>query len=316
MFTMWHDITVGSWRLGMLESVEIHRSVELLADTAVIRLPGSEYNAALDVESRIRRGDRVTVRLGYLETEILTEFEGWVQRVGTDNGAITLECEDDLFRMRVALRDRQLEKVSLKDLLNGVLSEIGGYTLDCSYDWTYDRFVINTATGYDVLAKVQEESGADIYLDGTVLHVHPPGQMTGREVIYDFAQNVQSCDLQYRRSDERRVRVVVKALMPDGTVRESEYGAAGGDKVEVRCAATDDASMRSRGESEVRRLSFDGYDGSITGWLVPYVCPGDSAVLYDRDYEYKNGKYFVQAVTTTFGSSGGTRKIELGFRLY
>ena len=299
----------------MLESVEIHRSVELLADTAVIRLPGSEYNAALDVESRIRRGDRVTVRLGYWETEILTEFEGWVQRVGTDNGAITLECEDDLFRMRVALRDRQLEKVSLKDLLNGVLSEIGGYTLDCSYDWTYDRFVINTATGYDVLAKVQEESGADIYLDGTVLHVHPPGQMTGREVIYDFAQNVQSCDLQYRRSDERRVRVVVKALMPDGTVRESEYGPAGGDKVEVRCAATDDASMRSRGESEIRRLSFDGYDGSITGWLVPYVRPGDSVVLHDRDYEYKNGKYFVQAVTTTFGSSGGTRKIELGFRL-
>lgn len=315
MFTMWHDITVGNWRLGMLESVEIHRSVELLADTAVIRLPGSEYNAALDVESRIRRGDRVTVRLGYWETEIMTEFEGWVQRVGTDNGAITLECEDDLFRMRVALRDRQLEKVSLKDLLNGVLSEIGGYTLDCSYDWTYDRFVINTATGYDVLAKVQEESGADIYLDGTVLHVHPPGQMTGREVIYDFAQNVQSCDLQYRRSDERRVRVVVKALMPDGTVRESEYGPAGGDKVEVRCAATDDASMRSRGESEVRRLSFDGYDGSITGWLVPYVRPGDSVVLHDRDYEYKNGKYFVQAVTTTFGSSGGTRKIELGFRL-
>lgn len=299
----------------MLESVEIHRSVELLADTAVIRLPGSEYNAALDVESRIRRGDRVTVRLGYWETEIMTEFEGWVQRVGTDNGAITIECEDDLFRMRVALRDRQLEKVSLKDLLNGVLSEIGGYTLDCSYDWTYDRFVINTATGYDVLAKVQEESGADIYLDGTVLHVHPPGQMTGREVIYDFAQNVQSCDLQYRRSDERRVRVVVKALMPDGTVRESEYGPAGGDKVEVRCAATDDASMRSRGESEVRRLSFDGYDGSITGWLVPYVRPGDSVVLHDRDYEYKNGKYFVQAVTTTFGSSGGTRKIELGFRL-
>ena len=315
MFTMWHDITVGNWRLGMLESVEIHRSVELLADTAVIRLPGSEYNAALDVESRIRRGDRVTVRLGYWETEILTEFEGWVQRVGTDNGAITLECEDDLFRMRVALRDRQLEKVSLKDLLNGVLSEIGGYTLDCSYDWTYDRFVINTATGYDVLAKVQEESGADIYLDGTVLHVHPPGQMTGREVIYDFAQNVQSCDLQYRRSDERRVRVVVKALMPDGTVRASEDGPAGGDKEEVRCAATDAASMRSRGESEVRRLSFDGYDGSITGWLVPYVRPGDSVVLHDRDYEYKNGKYFVQAVTTTFGSSGGTRKIELGFRL-
>ena len=73
--------------------------------------------------------------------------------------------------------------------------------------------------------------------------------------------------------------------------------------------------MKLRGESERKRLTFDGYDGSITTWLVPFVIPGDSANLHDADYDYKDGRYFVRAVKTEFSSSGGTREVELGFRL-
>ena len=162
---------------------------------------------------------------------------------------------------------------------------------------------------------MQEESGADIYIQGDTLHVHAPGQTVGKEIIYDFAQNVQSCNLNYRRADERKVQVVVKAVTPDGKVKERHYGPTGADKVEVKCATSDDASMKLRGESERKRLTFDGYDGSITTWLVPFVIPGDSANLHDADYDYKDGRYFVRAVKTEFSSSGGTREVELGFRL-
>lgn len=316
MFTMVHDIELGGYKVGMLEKVEIHRSVELLADTAVITLPGSQYNYALDVEGKIRRGDKVVIRLGYDETGLVEEFTGWIQRIGTDNGAITLECEDDLFKMRVPLADREVKNTPLSTLLEEMLQETGGgYSLDCSYEWTYEKFVINTATAYDVLKKVQEESGADIYLKGSTLHVHAPGEKTGKDVLYDFAMNVQECDLAYRNADERKVRVVVKALLPDGSVKEREFGSTGGDKVEVKSASPDDESMRLRGESEHKRLSFDGYDGDITAWLVPHVVPGDCVELHDKDYEYKDGRYFVRSVETEFGSGGATRKITLGFRL-
>lgn len=316
MFTMRYDIQVGNYRLGMLEKVEINRSVELLADTAVITLPAAEYNAALDVESKIKRGDKVVISLGYEETGMVEEFSGWVQRVGTDNGAITLECEDDLFKFRVGLKDQQKTNISLASLLKLVVDEVGGaWKIDCSYSWTYEKFTINSATGFDVLKKVQEESGADIYIQDKTLHVHAPGEKVGKDIIYDFSQNVQSCDLSYRRADERKVQVVVKAVMPDGKVKEKHYGATGGDRVEVKCATSDDASMKSRGESEYKRLTFDGYDGSITTWLVPFIIPGDCAELYDADYDYKNGRYYVRAVKTEFSSSGGTRNIELGFRL-
>lgn len=316
MFTMVYDITLGNYKVGMLEKVEIHRSVETLADTAVITLPAAEYNNALDVEDKIRRGDKVSVRLGYRELGITEEFSGWIQRIGTDDEAITVECEDDLFKFRVPMADRQLGETGLADLLQLVVKESGGsYSIDNSYTWTYKKFVVRNATCFDVLKKVQEESGADIYLDGNVLHVHPPGEKVGNDVYYDFSRNVQDCSLKYLRAEDRKVRVIVKALMPDGSVRQREYGATGGDKVEVTAPATDDASMRSRGESELKRRSFDGYEGDITTWLYPRIVPADAAVLHDPDYEYKDGKYFVTAVTTEFGSDGATRKVELGFRL-
>ena len=316
MFTLGYDIRLGDFRLGMLDKVEIHRSVELLADTATIVLPGAEYNKALEVESLIKRGDPVSIIIGYEETGLREEFRGWIQRISTDDGSITIECEDDLYKFRKSIPNEELKQVTLETLLKKVISGIGeSYKLDCTYSWTYEKFVINTATGYDVLKKVQEESGADIYLSEDTLHVHAPAEAVGDDVYYDFSQNVEECDLTYRTAEDRKVQVVVKATMPDGTVKEIETGSTGGDKVEIRCATSDEASMRQRGQTEVKRLSFDGYEGNITTWLIPYCKPGDTAELKDEDYPEKDGRYFVQAVTTEFSRDGGKRTVELGFRL-
>lgn len=316
MLTLSYDITIGDYTLGMLDKVEIHRSVELLADTATITLPGAEYNAALDIESMIKRGDEVVIKFGYEEIGIVEEFKGYVQRISSDNGSITVECEDDLFLFRKDIPDEELKNVNLDSLLQKVIFGIGGgFSLDSTYSWRYEKFVISDATGYDVLKKVQEECGADIYLKDGVLHVHAPGEKIGPVVYYDFSRNVEVCDLTYRNASDRKVRVVVKALLPDGKVKEVEYGSTGGDKVEIRCASSDDASMKSRGEAEVKRLTYDGYEGSITTWLIPECYPGCTADLHDEEYEYKDGRYFVNAVTTEFGKDGGKRTVELGFKL-
>lgn len=313
---MRHEITVGDYRVGMLDSVEIHKSVELLADTAVVTLPGAQYNVALEVEGKLHRGDPVSIKVGYEETGLVEEFRGWLQCVATDGGAITLRCEDDLFLFRKDLANEVLQGIALADLLAKVVDGTGvDCSVDCTYAWTYGKFVINNATGYDVLKKVQEECGADIYLQNGVMHIHPPGETVGTERYYDFALNVEDADLTYRSALDKRVCVVVKALMPDGTVKEIETGTTGGDKIEVKCATSDEASMQARGELEVKRRSFDGYDGSITTWLVPECLPGDSATLHDADYPEKDGTYFVRSVTTSYSSGGGKRKVELGFRL-
>ena len=309
------DIQIGDYRLAMVDKVEIHRSVEQLADTAVIVLPAAQYNQALQVEDRLRRGDAVVIRLGYEETGLQTEFEGWLQRISTDGGNLKLHCEDDLFMFRKEMADEVLKKVTLEELLKKVTSRCGmALTVDCSYSWTYDKFVINNATGYDVLKKVQEECGADIYVDDR-LHVHPPGEKMGEERFYDLARNVEKEELTYRRAEDKKVKVVVTALLPDGTERKVETGTTGGEKITVKCPTSDMASMKLRGEIEVKRRTFDGYEGSITGWLVPVCRPADSVTLHDADYPCKDGTYFVNSVTTEFSKQGGSRKIDLGFRL-
>jgi hypothetical protein len=50
MYNMIWDIEIGGYKLGLLESVEIYKSVDLLADIAVIKVPGVAYNQSLDLE--------------------------------------------------------------------------------------------------------------------------------------------------------------------------------------------------------------------------------------------------------------------------
>lgn len=316
MYTLDFEVKIGEFYLGMVDSITIHKSVELLADTCEIVLPAARLNKALEIEEQIKRGDEVRVSIGYKEVGIKEEFKGYLQRISTDGGSIKLFCEDDLFQFRKDLPNEELKKISLSDLLSKVVKGIGkNYKVDCSYTWVYDKFVIRDATGYDVLKKVQEECGADIYLKDGVLHIHPPGEVVGKERFYDFAVNIEEAELSFKRAEDKKVKVVVKAIMPDGKVKEIEVGSTGGEKVEVKCHASDTASMKARGEAEVKRRTFDGYDGSITTWLIPECNPGDTASIHDGDYTYKDGTYFVRSVTTEFSEGGGKRKVELGYRL-
>lgn len=313
---MSYDISVGNYKLGMLDRVEVRKSVEQLADTAVITLPSAEYNVALDVESKVRRGDAVTIKFGYKETGVITEFTGWVQRISTDGGNIKIECEDDLFLFRKPLKNEVLQRISLQSLLEYIVKQCGvAFEVECAYTWAYAKFVINNATGMDVLKKIQDECGADIFIKDDKLYVMPPGATVGKDRYYDFARNIEQESLTYKKAEDKKILVVVKANMPDGTVKELEIGSTGGEKVEVKAPNSDDASMKLRGEVELKRRNFDGYEGSITGWLIPECEPGDSVTLHDKDYEYKDGTYFVTGVTTEFSREGGKRKIELGFRL-
>jgi hypothetical protein len=327
MYTMAFDIKIGEYKLGMLDKVEIHKSQELLADTAQITLPSAQYNVVLDVENEIKRGDKVVIMLGYKETGLKVEFEGWLQRISTDGGNITLYCEDDLYQMRKSVPNKVFKKVKLKTLLDYVVKNCKvGLTIDCTYTWTYAKFVINNATGYDVLKKVQDECGADVYIRNKKLYIKAPGEVIKRRVndqgkeeevttYYDFAKNIEKEDLTYKDAQDKKFEVVVKANMPDGKVKEYKFGTTGGDKIEIKCATSDKASMKARAESEIKRRSYSGYDGSITTWLIPECEPGCKASIHDADYPKKDGIYYVNSVTTTFDKGGGSRKVGLSFKL-
>jgi hypothetical protein len=311
---MTYKITVGKYSVMMLDSVKIVKSVENLADTAVIVLPGTYINRALRIEDRIKAGDPVSVELGYGDSRV-PEFEGFLTAIATDDATLKLECEDSLYLFRVPLKDRELKNVGLKSLLQTVLQEAGdGLSLECDYEFTWDKFTFFRASALDVLKKVQDETKANIYFRGGVLHVHPQyAEITNtKPVIFDFAVNVEKSDLKYVRAADRKIEVEVTATLPDGTVRKLTHGTPGGTKISVAAGTADAGSMKRRAEQQYSLYVYDGFEGSFTGWLVPYVEPAYKITLRDSEYPYRNGDYYVVATETEFGASGGKRKIITG----
>lgn len=73
--------------------------------------------------------------------------------------------------------------------------------------------------------------------------------------------------------------------------------------------------LPKRAETALQAQVYGLYTDSITGWLDPYVEPGYGAKITDNDYDFRDGTYFVNAVTTTVSSAGAVRKIDLGKKI-
>lgn len=312
--TIW-DIKIGKYKLLMVEEVEIHSSVDLLADSATINLPATNLNKRLDVESKIKIGDPVTIAFGY-QPDLITEFEGYVQRISTDDGSIELHCEDGIYLTRKAIDDKVFTNATVSDIINYIANQIGGISVNCDVTIGYDSFVISRATGYDVLDKIQEDTKANIYMKGKELNVHYPYVERLGDVTYDFQRNVEKSDLTYKRAEQRKFQVEVESIGKDGKRIVETVGTTGGDKRTKKVyGITSREALKKIGENELSKLVYDGYEGSLTGWLRPILTPGYSAKVKDPDYPEKEGSYYVVAVTTSISSSGGVRKVQLGRRL-
>lgn len=315
---MVYDIWIGNYKLGLLEKVEIHKSVDLLADTATIVVPGVVYNQSLDIEDKVKVGDSVTVKLGYNDN-LVTEFEGFLRRIDTDDSSLTFNCEDGIYLTRKGIPPKVFTKCTIKDVASYCMNHIG-LKLNCTFNTKghyYDQFVISpNDTAYNVLNKIQESSKANIYMKGNELNIHPAYVEKGGEVVYDFAVNIEKSDLKYRKKEDRPVEVTVSSVGSDGKKKHIVIGKSGGDKVnkDMNAPMTEEA-MKRMAENILKYKSFDGYEGSITGWLIPYVEPTYSARIKDKEYEFKNGSYYVVSVTTSFSENGGVRKVELGIKL-
>lgn len=309
-------VTIGAYQLGMIESIEIVRSVELLSDTATITLPSAVYNKAFEINDKIKRGDAVKIELGY-DDKLEIEFEGYLkQEPNTDNGSLILECEDGLFQYRKSLDNVELKNASVSDVLNYVNVTIGGFSLKCDYDFKYDKFVINNATGYDVLKKIQEEAKPNIYLKGNVLHVHPQYSEIFGKATYDFSKNIETAELKYMRAEDRKFLVTVESKGKDGKVIKAEFGTTGGDKMTINVSGvTDMDSLKKLAEEALKTKVYTGYEGTFDGWLVPYCDAGYQIRIVDADYEYKTGEYYVLEVKTVFSKQGGVRTIKIGKKL-
>ena len=306
-----------TYSLQTVSSIDIECNVDNLSDTAVITLPEAVMNQVLNIGNEVKRGSEVTIKAGY-DKKMETEFVGFVQDIVTNDSSLKIKCEDALFRFRKGVKDVELKPTSLPKIAQYLINQIDtSFTLKCDYDITYEKFVIHSATGYDVLKKLAEETKANIYFntEKKELHIHPPYIEKGGEVIYSMQRNVENSSLEFKKAIDRKIEVTVEKTNLSGKIETYTTGTTGGDKVTLKVGSVGNADLKKIAEAELIRRSADMYEGSIDTWAIPFVQPTYSAKIKDEDYPEKDGKYYVTAVTTSISEGGIKRTVKIGIKV-
>lgn len=316
MYRMDFDITIGRYRLKMVDAVKVKHSVEQLSDTATITLPAMVEGAALKVEDKIHVGDPVSISLGY-DDRLQNEFKGYLKAINTDGGNLTLECEDAIYLFDKKVDDVELKTIGMKALLEKVVKQVDpSIIVDTDFEFTWDKFTFYHATAHDVLKKIQDETKANIWFRDNILHVQPQyAQSSGKTVVFDFSRNIESSNLKYRRKEDKKLEVTVKVTNSKGEESKHTTGTPGGKSIHKVVSGVDPSRLKTLAENEYNLWCYDGYEGTFTGWLVPYVEPGDAVRIVDIDYPKKEGLYYVTGTEVSFSKAGGKRTVSLGRRL-
>jgi phosphotransferase system IIA component len=312
-----YDIQIANYKVSYLLDCEIRKSANKLTDIATIKLNGMAYSKTVNIEDKIKRGDKVSIKLGY-DSNLYNEFNGYIKSIKTDD-TIIIECEDSMFLMRKEVKSKQYKNITASDIIKDLLSQIGGFDLvlgDGVSDLKYDKFTISNATAFDVLTKLKEETGAHIFVKGNELNFHLKYTYKEGDVVYDFSKNVEKSSLKYVKSEDKKVLIEIIGINRNNEKTKVEVGEKGGDKITVhRYNVNDKSALEAIGQEELKKYRYTGYEGDITGWLTPYCSYGYSCRIIDSDYPIREAIYYCEAVTTQFNSTGGKRKITLGIKL-
>ena len=316
MYILNWDIRIGKYKVQTLKEVQIKTSVLNLSDTATIEMPGQYLNTWRTIEDKVHVGDPVTIQLGY-NNDLETEFTGYLKRIARDDNSLVLECEDALYLMDKTVADMEYKQITIEALLNKITSQVDpDITVVCEYDFTYEKIVVFKSTALDVRKKIHSDTKANIWFEGKTLHVHPVYQEKkegDKSVIYDTEVNVQSNELKWKDQSDRKIQIEVAYTNAKGEISKQQYGVSGGEKVTRYVDASSEDDLKKAAENEYNLWNYSGYEGNLTGWLVPIVKAGGSVRL--RDKERPEGTYYVTGVEIEFGQSGAKRKVTLGRKL-
>lgn len=334
MFVLNSDITIGSFNFSGVHEVRIERNMHSYEDRAYIKLPsiarvsnGKKVDATkVSTATKFKDGDKVTIRLGY-DNDLQTEFEGFVKRrqLGMP---LEIECEGYSRLLRLQTITANLSKgIDVKQLLELACNGTG-ITVDCRVSFMiYGRNLVN-ANGCEVLDEIKKVSDGTL----TIFFIEPKKlwcgltytpYLAGTEVFalptakYRLGYNCIKDNALKERIPNEKVQVIINGQLATGdAVRTQSDEKVAARKVKMLINGVRDvAVVKTFANEKANNMNYQGYEGSLTGFLQPYCLPGYNVVVKDSTYPERDGTYMAEGVYVTFGQNGARRRVELGPRL-
>ena len=276
MFVLNSHITIGPYTFTQVNNVKITKSVDLLSDTAEI---GSRIGTLGNANEICRQtgtsdhtGMPVSITLSYKDVFSKVEFTGFVAFIKPNAPTVTLECEDAVYLIRKKRINHNFGATTLKEVLQHIVADTGVTLAGDVPKVGFDKFAIKDKNGAQALEKIRDEYGLSIFIDNTGklyagLRQH---KGAGDLVSYDLAKNVIKHNLRYRNADDVRLSVKVIGVTADNKKVEAIVGDTDGEQRTLhRYNVSDAATLKQIGEAELEDLKYDGYEGSITSFLIP-----------------------------------------------
>lgn len=345
MFILDCTINIGKYTFKRVNEVQIIKSVDLLSDTATIKMPASATFRSEDnneerkqLEEEIKAGMPVSITLAYKGVFEQEEFKGYVTSVKPNNHKVVIECEDVLYFVRQTRINKNLKNTTLKDALTYIVSEtnkslpkdVSAVQLaDDIPTVNFDCLTLKNKNGAQAFKKIVDDYNLSIFLNdkGKLYAGLRFATNLGEISNYNMQKDVVRHSLKYVKEEDVKLHVKVIGIKQDNSKIEVVIG----DKEEGEQRTlhfyniSSEEELKRKGESELENLKYSGYRGSLTGFLTPYTTRGMGVSIIDSKYPSRSGKggennnsdksdvtYFVPKVTTTFGQNGARRKVELG----
>lgn len=311
------EILIGKVSLKRVNEITIVSSWKNMTDTCSIKLPRNIKLGGQRITEIIKAGDPVTVKLGY-DGKLREEFKGYLTRIKSTT-PVELECEDEMWQLKKGSYTKSWANATLNDVLDYVLA---GRSYKTFGTITLGKFTINKATPAKVLEEINKTYGLKSFFRKGVLVIGKVYDETAPEHKYHFQKNVVSNSLEYRSSDEVKVKVKAISILKDGRKIEKELGDSDGQERTLNFYELTGTELEKAAKVEMIKLKYDGYRGKMTAFGLPAAEHGDVAILQgtntmlsigEEPVNDHDGKYYIDAVTKTFSVSGGYRReLEIG----
>lgn len=293
--------------LHQVNSISFENSFRTLADYGDLVLPRNvHFEKQQKLRSIFRREDEIQIYFGYNGNNIL-EFSGYIKRVSADL-PMTIEFEDEMFKVKRLPVNFQSSSVSLENLLQEI---IPGYSIDALEGVDLGAVRLPKTQVGSVLEKLESDWGLLSYMDGKTLR---SGKYYKEETVTFQLEKVVSTDLEYQNADDVQIKLKAISTLRNGDKLTVEnIGDAEGNERQLsfyNISSKDE--LKKLAEREYQKYKVDRFEGSFTAFGMPSVKSGMKCRLISTLYDDRNGTYYIEKAVKSFDDGGIKQVITLG----
>jgi len=331
MLRLSSHIELGNYKFDFVNSVEITSTWENITDTCTLKIPKKVriekdgfFTEAITAgpDALWKRNDPVKIYLGYDDNNDL-RFDGVLTHI-TPRLPLEFKCEDKMFLLKQQIVEKYSKpSVTLRQMLTDILpidpTTGKQYAFDCE-DISLGKFIIEKCTVVELFDYLKKTPfGLSSYFQDGLLYVgfayklSNISQVVGPLAEFEFQRNViDDANLDYIRDDDVRLKVRVVNRNAQNKIKEYFFGdLVSGELRTIHTYNLAEDDINKIGNEALQKYKYEGFRGSFTTFLQPYVKHGQAIRLVDNRVPDRTGVYLARQVVTTFGMDGGRQEITL-----